>query len=92
MPWLASSPRNTKFRHSKTAKNHGKHMSGQNLASSVARPQEIEDGVRSVLETKRRWITPEGFLANVEEHRRKNNNDHLNPKPINHKPAEVRDY
>jgi hypothetical protein len=67
-------------------------MSGQSLASSVARLQEIEDGVRSVLGTKRWWITPEEFLANVEEHRRRHDRERSTAKPINQKPAEVRDY
>ena len=67
-------------------------MNRQNFASSVARLQEIEDGVRSVLGTRRWWITPDEFLASVEAHRRKHDSERLNPKPINHKPAEVRNY
>jgi hypothetical protein len=67
-------------------------MSGRNLASSVARLQEIEDGIRPVLGTKKWWITPEEFFANVEAHRRKHDSERLNSKPINQKPADVRDY
>jgi hypothetical protein len=67
-------------------------MNRRNLASSVARLQEIEDGVRSALGTKQWWITPEEFLANVEAHRRKHDRKQSNPKPINQKPAEVRYY
>lgn len=67
-------------------------MNGQSPASSPARLQEIENGVRSVLGEKRWWITPEEFLANVEAHRREHDRKRLNPKPVNHKLTEAREY
>jgi hypothetical protein len=67
-------------------------VSGQNLASSIARLQEIEDSIRPVLGQKRFWITPEEFLANIEAHRRKHDRERRNAKSLKREPATVREY
>jgi hypothetical protein len=67
-------------------------MSGQSVAASVERLQAIEDSRLRVLGEKRSWLTPEEFLAKVEEYRREYDRERLNPKPINHEPAKVVDY
>jgi len=67
-------------------------VNGQNLASSVARLEQIADSIQRVLGQKRSWLTPEEFLANIEAYKRKHDREQRNPKPINHEPATVRDY
>ena len=60
----------------------------QNVASSFARLQEIEDSVRSVLDGQRFWLTPQEFLANVEAHRRAHDNK-VNPQSYDHSKCKV---
>lgn len=67
-------------------------MSAESVAASVERLQAIEDGIRSVLGEQCWWITPEEFLANVEEHRRKHDLEQKNPKAIDHEPKTVKEY
>jgi hypothetical protein len=67
-------------------------MSERDVMASLDRLEAIEESVSQVLGDKRWWLTPEEFLANVEAHRRKHDQERLNPKPIDHKPAEAREY
>ena len=66
--------------------------SGQNLASSIARLQEIEDAIRPILDGERLWITPAEFLANVEAHRRKHDREQRKRELLNCEPATIREY
>lgn len=67
-------------------------MTERDVAAPLERLQAIEESVRRVLGAERWWLTPEEFLANIEAHRRKYDQERLNPKPINRKPAEVSEY
>lgn len=67
-------------------------MSERDVAAPLERLEAIEESVRQVLGEARWWLTAEEFLANVEAHRRKCDQERLNPKPVDHKPAEVREY
>ena len=67
-------------------------MSCRDVAAPLERLKAIGKSVRQVLGEKRWWLTREEFLANVEAHRRKRDQEQINPKSVNHKPAEVRDY
>ena len=67
-------------------------MTDQQGAALVARLEAIESSVRPVLDGKRWWLTAEEFLALVEAHRRKHDQERSNPKAINHEPAATKDY
>jgi hypothetical protein len=67
-------------------------MSERDVMASLERLEALERSVRQVLGDKRWSLTAEEFLENVEAHRRKHDQDQLNPKRINCKPTETKDY
>jgi hypothetical protein len=67
-------------------------MNDRAIAAAFAEHEAIHDGIERALEGKRWYLTPEEFLANVEAHKRKHDRERLNPKLINHTPAQVIEY